>query len=152
MAVVLGWDCKAFSVPVRKRKTRTTYNVITKRDASPSHIFLEFHHSNTDLLLVMSNPMPELLVKVIFYRLHSLSSSCAFSNSLWVSSSSFWMSINCSSNDSFSSLHTTLIHFGGLCCLGCLPPKWGCSETVFEVGGSVVEQSPKICVITSSSC
>ena len=34
----------------------------------------------------------------------------------------------------------------------CLPPKCGCGGTVFEVGGSGVEQSPKICVITSSSC
>ena len=92
-------------------------------------------------------------------RLYSLNSFFVLSNSLFISASCLFIS-------SFSSLHTILIHFGGLCCLGCFPPKCGCSTGTF--GGTCSSSSavseactccgssagllPKICVITSSSC
>lgn len=91
-------------------------------------------------------------------RLHSPSSSFVSANSIRVLSNSWRKSSNCSFNSSFSSLHTTLMHLRGLCCLGCFPPKCGCAGTVlrsgtaFSVRFSGSGQLPKICVITSSSC
>lgn len=76
---------------------------------------------------------------------HLLSSSFTLSSSLWVSSNISLTSCSLVLNSSFSSLHNTLMHFGGLCCFGCLPPKCGCAGR----GG---EELPKICVMTISLC
>ena len=79
---------------------------------------------------------------------HLLSSSSESANSLRVSA-------NFSISSSFSSLQTTLMHFGGgRCCYGCLPLKCGCAGGAVGdnwTGFGIVE-APRISVITNSSC
>ena len=79
--------------------------------------------------------------------LHSLSSSCTLSSVAWVSCKLLVTSSNLFVKASFSSLHSTLMHFGGLCCFGCLPPKCGWAGT-----GSDEVELPRIWVIINSSC
>lgn len=79
--------------------------------------------------------------------LHSLSSSCTLSSIAWVSCKLLVTSSNLFVKASFSSLHSTLMHFGGLCCFGCLPPKCGWAGT-----GSDEVELPRIWVIINSSC
>lgn len=54
-----------------------------------------------------------------------------------------------SDSRSFSSLHSRLIHPGGLCCFGCLPPNLGCSLADTE---SLSFSVLKISCTNSSSC
>ena len=81
--------------------------------------------------------------------IHLLSSSCTLSSVAWVSFKVMVTSSNLSVKASFSSLHSTLMHFGGLCCFGCLPPKCGWAS---GTTGSDEVELPRIWVIISSSC
>lgn len=79
--------------------------------------------------------------------LHSLSSPCTLSSIAWVSFKLLVTSFNLSVKASFSSLLSKLMHFGGLCWSGCLPPKCGWAGT-----GSDEMELPRIWVIINSSC
>ena len=85
-------------------------------------------------------------------NLDSLNSASASSNSICILSTSCLASLNWSSNIFFSSLHTTLMHFGGWCCLGCCPSKCGWARALVEWALFVRCFGPKISDMTSSSC
>ena len=82
---------------------------------------------------VMKNGMYSIVIAFFykFYLFWESSSSSALFNSLRVS-------CNSAAKFSFSSLHVTLMHLGGLCIFGCFPPKRGC-WTVFLPDVSVKE-------------
>lgn len=85
-------------------------------------------------------------------NLDSLNSACTSYNSICSLPTSFLASLNWSSNIFFSSLHTTLVHFGGWCCLGCFPPKCGWARVLVEWALFVGGFGPKISDMTNSSC
>lgn len=97
----------------------------------------------------------QVVLKLLFYGYHLLSSSNVLANSFFVWANSSFVSFNSSLSSSFSPLQIALMHFGGgRCCFGCFPPKCGClgGWTDFSWEGSEIGHTPRISETTSSSC